>query len=393
MEFRDTAARRRTVVAAAGAAFATGLLSACSGPAGNTATGRPSSGGPSVGDTTSAPAPETAVADEPRVVGTVATNLDTPWSIVFLPDGSALVSERDTGAVRKIGDDGAVSTLGVVPGVAHGGEGGLLGLEPSPHFDDDALLYAYFTATDGNRVSRFTVGDDGLGPEQPVLTAMPSAGNHNGGRIKFGPDGALYVGTGDAGQRDSAQEPDSPSGKILRLEVSAADSLPLGRPAPLMSTGHRNVQGLAWDGDGRMWSTEFGPDRDDELNLVRRGGNYGWPEVTGAADDGRFTPAVHVWPSTGDASPSALAIVDGHAYVACLRGQRLWRLPLPRAGSEAKAAGSLPGAQEFLRGQYGRLRDVVAVPSSRAQSPGHELWVATNEGPSSRILRVSLAPV
>ena len=398
MDQRDARASRRTVLAAGAATLCGGLLAACS----DAGVGR-GGGAVSTGVAPASPNGTTAAGDpppEPRVVGTVAENLDTPWSIVFLPDGTALVSERDTGAVHRVKPDGGTDVLGVVPGVVHGGEGGLLGLEPSPGFGNDALLYAYFTADDGNRVSRFKVGATGLGREQPVLTGMPSAGNHNGGRIKFGPDGLLYVGTGDAGRREASQDPQSPSGKILRLDVAAGRDLPLRTPAPFVSLGHRNVQGIGWDPEGRMWSTEFGPDRDDEFNFIRDGGNYGWPEVTGAADDGRFVPAVHVWSSTAEASPSALAIAGGYAYAACLRGERLWQLPLPQSGSETGAGGALPGAREFLRGEYGRLREVVTVPRSAAgaaageagKSTGGQLWVATNEGASSRILRLALAP-
>lgn len=380
---------RRTLLAAGAASACAVVLAACA----RTGAGDGGAAGPEAAGTAATPT------DGPRVDGTVAEGLDNPWSIAFLPDDTALVSERDTGVIRSIaagaggaGPSGVPPVLGVVPGVVHGGEGGLLGLVASPDFATDRLLYAYFTAGDGNRVSRFELGPQGLGAEQPVLTRIPSAGNHNGGRIKFGPDGMLYVGTGDAANRDASQDPDSPAGKILRLDpADEGVTLPVEASGGLAYTsGHRNVQGLAWDADGRMWATEFGPDRDDELNLVEPGANYGWPAVTGAEGEG-FTPAVHVWPSTADASPSALAIVEGVAYAACLRGQRLWRLPLPEPGRETEAGGTLPGAAEFLRGGYGRLRDVVVAPRGAAAGDRPELWVATNEGGASRILRVTLA--
>lgn len=360
---------RRTLLSAAGLAAGIGLLSACmptTEPAPDTASSPSRSTDPSGGSA-------------PAVTATLATGLDTPWSIALLPGSDALVSERDTGSIRRIGPNGNTA-IATVPGVVHGGEGGLLGLALSPGFASDGFLYIYYTASDGNRVSRFTYSDAGLGPEQVLVPGIPSASIHNGGRIKFGPDGYLYIGTGDAGRQDSAQDTGSLGGKVLRVKPdgTAAPGNPFN--SLVFSLGHRNVQGLAWDASGRMWASELGPDRDDELNLITAGANYGWPLVTGAPTDSRFEPAAHVWPSTAEASPSAVAISDGVAYVAALRGERLWTLPLPARGREHDAGGNLPGTAEYFRGAYGRLRDVVRAPDS-------SLWIATNEGASSRILR------
>jgi glucose/arabinose dehydrogenase len=282
---------------------------------------------------------------------------------------------------------GLNETVAKVPGTVQGGEGGLLGLALSPDFPRDGLLYVYRTAADGNRVSSFRYGD-GLGRETVLLGGIPSSRIPNGGRIAFGPDGFLYVGTGDASHADAAQDTAALAGKILRLarDGTPAPGNPFGNA--VHSFGHRNVQGLAWDGRGRLWASEFGPDRDDELNLVRAGENHGWPLVTGTRPAAGTVPAVHVWPSTADASPSALAILGGMAYVACLRGQRLWRLPLPEPGTEYDAGGRLPGAADFLRGGaaaggFGRLRDVAVAPDGT-------LWLATNEGAASRVLRVEV---
>ncbi|MFP5311342.1 MAG: PQQ-dependent sugar dehydrogenase, partial [Actinomycetes bacterium] len=263
---------------------------------------------------------------------------------------------------------GKATTLGKVPGVVPAGEGGLLGLALSPDFATDHALYAYLTAQDDNRVVRLTVdtgpnGSLALGEPRTVFTGIPKAGTHNGGRIRFGPDRFLYVGTGDAQRRDQPQDPNALGGKILRLTSD-------GRPAPgnpfgnaVYSLGHRNVQGLAWDEAGRLWASEFGPDVDDELNLIVAGGNYGWPLVTGAPHRPEFQDAKSVWPLTRDSSPSGLEIFAGTAYLGALRGERLWAVPLQ--GTEA----GVPVA--YFTGEYGRIRDVVRAPDGG-------LWLLTN---------------
>ncbi|MFJ6026278.1 PQQ-dependent sugar dehydrogenase [Pseudarthrobacter sp. NPDC092424] len=301
-----------------------------------------------------------------RVAGRLDLRLDIPWSGVFLPDGTAVVSERGTAALKAV--RGADATLiGTVPGVAPAGEGGLLGLALSPGFATDRLLYAYLTSDADNRVVRLRLADSGngalsLGAPEVVFAGIPKAATHNGGRIRFGPDGYLYVGTGDSQRRDQPQDPAALGGKILRLT-------PDGGPAPgnpfgnaVYSLGHRNVQGLAWDTDGRLWATEFGPDVDDELNLILPGANYGWPEVTGAPGRPEFQDAKVVWP-TSDASPSGLEIAGSTAYVGALRGQRLWTIPL--SGTEA----GKPVAH--FTGMYGRIRDVVRTPEGG-------FWLLTN---------------
>ncbi|MBP2387570.1 PQQ-dependent sugar dehydrogenase [Paeniglutamicibacter kerguelensis] len=310
----------------------------------------------------------------------VASGLATPWSMARRSDGGTLVSERDTARVKLLSPDGTLETFAEVPGVVPGGEGGLLGLEVLEE-DGREWLYAYASTETDNRVLRFEMGPDGLGAAQPIIRGIPRASIHNGGRIKFGPDGLLYIGTGDATDSAAAQDPARMNGKILRLNPDG--SIPVGNPftgSPVYSYGHRNVQGFAWDSSRRLWASELGPDKNDELNLVVPGSNYGWPQVTGAPHKEGFIDAVHVWKSTADASPSALAIVDGAAYVACLRGEKLWRLGLP--AGEPASRGALPDARGILKGQ-GRLRDVLAVS-------GSGLWIATNEGESSRIISLAL---
>jgi glucose/arabinose dehydrogenase len=319
----------------------------------------PSAGG---ADGPSATAVDAAPAQIARRT-TIATGLEVPWGVAFLPDGSALVSERTTGRILGIPSGGGrPRTVMTVPGVDTGaGEGGLLGLAVSPSYAQDRLVYAYFTTAGDNRIARFRLG----GAVRPILTGLARGLVHNGGRIAFGPGGRLYAGVGDAGQAAVAQAPGSLNGKILRMDPDGG--VPAGNPfrgSLVWSLGHRNVQGLAWDADGRLWATEFGQAQVDEVNLIRRGRNYGWPEVegTGPTQDGRFTNPVVTW-STAEASPSGAAIAAGALYVAALGGEALWRVPL--RGTRAGAP------QRLLAGRYGRLRTVVAAP-------GRALWITTS---------------
>lgn len=295
--------------------------------------------------------------------------------MAFLPNGDLLVTERETGEVKRI-SGGQVEVIGVLPeAVGAGGEGGLLGIAVGPDFESDPRLYLYFTGPEDNRVVYVPYGEEGLGEPVPILTGLPKANIHNGGRIKFGPDGHLYVGTGDAAGAEQAQDPDNPAGKILRVtgDGDPAPGNPFG--TKVYSLGHRNVQGLAWDSDGRLWASEFGPDRDDELNLITPGGNYGWPEVTGAPGHEDYVDAKVVWPSTATSSPSGMAIIDDTAYIGGLRGERLWQVPLNAESASEPVS--------HFQGEYGRLRDTIAGPDG-------ELLVATNETGGSRILRFSL---
>jgi glucose/arabinose dehydrogenase len=300
----------------------------------------------------------------PKERRVVARNLDVPWSLAFLPDGSALLTTRDRARLLQVREGGRTVDLGRVPGVDPGGEGGLLGVAVSPDFDEDHAIYLYFTASDDNRVVRMTFERGEAEDPVPILTGIPKAGNHNGGRIAFGPDGYLYVATGDAGDGDASQDRGSLAGKILRIT-------PGGRPAPgnpfgdspVWSYGHRNVQGLAWAPDGRMYASEFGQNTWDELNLIRPGRNYGWPVVEGRAGRSGFVDPLLQW-STSESSPSGIAVTaDGTVWMAALRGQSLWRIPF---------SGNDPGRpQRLLHEEYGRLRDVVVGPDGR-------LWVLTN---------------
>lgn len=364
----------RTLLASAVALLA--LLGGCTSPS------APQGSAP--GTPPSAPGARGPVqpAGDPTVV---ATGLTSPWSLVLLPGrpGEALVSERDTGVVQHLASDGTLTPLGTVPGVAHGGEGGLLGLALLEG-DDDRWLYAYLTTASDNRIVRMTL-DDGLalGAPHEVLVGLAAGRTHNGGRIAFGPDGMLYATVGDAGVPQRAQDPASPNGKILRMTPEGA--VPDDNPFPgslVYSLGHRNPQGLAWDAAGQLWAAEFGQNTWDEVNRIEAGGDYGWPEVEGRAGRAGYLDPAAQWP-TSEASPSALAHVDGTFFVAALRGERVWALyPL--------ADGTLDAVAWFT-GEYGRIREVVPAADGT-------LWFVTNNtdgrgspGPGDdRILSVRL---
>lgn len=337
-----------TITRLAFAAAGVAVLTACSSTASPAPAVDPV---PAVPGAPSATTTRTIDLDSPE---TVATGLEVPWGLAFESGGSALVAERDSGRILRIpAGGGDPREVYRVRGVESGGEGGLLGLAVR-----DDWVYAYHTAADDNRIVRFTLSG---GDPEVIFDGIPRGSRHNGGRIAFGPDGMLYVGTGDASAEARSQDRADPSGKILRLT-------PEGEPAPgnpwagspVWSLGHRNVQGLAWDSQGRMYGIEFGQDTWDEVNVIEAGENYGWPEVEGkGGGDTRFTDPIVQW-RTDDASPSGAAVVGDTLYVAGLKGERLWAVPL--GGGTAKA--------EFTR-EYGRLRTVAAAPDG-------SLWLTTS---------------
>jgi glucose/arabinose dehydrogenase len=303
-----------------------------------------------------------AVPPTPQIAGTVATNLASPWGLAFLPDGSALVSERNTAQIKRIAG-GAVTTIGTVPGVVPGGEGGLHGLAVATTFATDRLVYAYFTASGDNRVVRMRF-DTGLGQPEVIVSGIPKSSIHNGGRLAFGPDGMLYIATGDAGQSANAQNPASLGGKILRVTTTGAAAP--GNPTAgnrMWSLGHRNVQGLAFDGGGRLWAGEFGQNTWDELNLIQAGRNYGWPTVEGRAGNPNFVDPIAQWPPA-EASPSGIAFASNTVWLASLRGQRLWGVPVLNGAPDGNPVA-------FLNGTLGRLRMVTVAPDG-------SLWLMTN---------------
>jgi len=331
----------------------------------------------SLQSSTSAPSPTTttsAPATSAPATETIATGLPLPWGLAFLPDGTALVTLRDKGEVLHITEGAAPASVGRIPGVVPTGEGGLLGIAVSPAFASDRTVFAYFTAANDNRVIRMTFDGTAFSPGRVIVQGIAKAGNHDGGRLAFGPDGYLYISTGDAGLRDPAQDRRSLNGKILRVTADGAPAP--GNPFPgsrVWSLGHRNVQGMAWDKAGTMYASEFGQNTWDELNRIEPGRNYGWPVVEGIAHRSGFVDPIHQWP-TADASPSGIAVgADGAIYMAALRGESLWRIPL-------NANGRAGTPERLLQGTYGRLRTVVSAPDGR-------LWLA-----SSNTFRGTLRP-
>ena len=301
-------------------------------------------------------------------VSVLATDLEVPWSFAFLPGGDALVTERDSGRLLRVSPSGEVREIQTLP-EGGSGEGGLLGVAVSPDYSEDRYVYAYYTTQADNRVVRFRLGE---APE-PLLTGIPVNTYHDGGRIKFGPDGMLYVSTGDAGESGNSQDRDSLGGKILRIEPDG--SIPPDNPfpgSPVYSYGHRNVEGLAWDARGRLYASEFGQNTWDEVNMISAGENYGWPAVEGrGGEDQGYVDPITVWP-TSEASPSGAEIPidgaipqwEGDLFVTALRGERLWRLELDEGGA-------VVDREKLLDGEIGRVRDVI-------QAPDGSLWVSTS---------------
>ena len=315
----------------------------------------------------------------------VAERLEIPWEIVFLPDGTLLVTERP-GRLLYIGEDRQVIE---VSGVAHRGEGGLLGLALHPRFSSNRQIYLYLTtAQEGgltNRVERYTFSNGSLSDRRVIIEGIPGAANHDGGRIAFGPDGMLYVGTGDAGSAERAQDTNSLAGNILRLAEDG--STPVDNPFgnAVYSYGHRNVQGLAWDSRGQLWATEHGrsgvQSGFDEVNKIVKGANYGWPQIQGdQMQEGMVAPELHSG-ATETWAPSGMTILNGHIIFAGLRGEALYTADISSGEAQALRA--------YLRGKYGRLRTVVIGPDDM-------LYILTNNrdgrgrpsAPDDRIIKI-----
>ena len=286
----------------------------------------------------------------------VTENLQVPWEIAFLPDGDILITER-VGTLRRIGEKEQVFEI---EGVAPVGEGGLLGMALHPNFEQNRWIYLYFTALGGgdklfiNRVLRYRLEDDGLSEKTVIIDNIPGASNHNGGRIAFGPDGHLYIATGDAQMQSQASDTNSLNGKILRLrdDGSIPDDNPFGNA--VYSYGHRNPQGLAWDEQGRLWATEHGPTAKDEINLIKKGANYGWPDSQGdKVLPGTEAPALHAgnfetW------APSGVAYYQDSLFFGGLRGQTLYEAVLQ--------GDKIIELKKHFQGEFGRIRAVVLGP-------------------------------
>ncbi|WP_431901799.1 YbhB/YbcL family Raf kinase inhibitor-like protein [Nonomuraea sp. bgisy101] len=282
--------------------------------------------------------------------------LDLPWGVAFLPDGGALVAERDRFEIVRVSATGQKTTVGkITEAVTTTGEGGLLGLALSPNFATDHYVYAMHTSASDNRVVRFKFENNAIGPREALVTGIVKNKFHNGGRIAFGPDGMLYITTGDGQVSSRAQDLNSLNGKILRVTPTGAGAP--GNPFPnaprVYSLGHRNPQGLAWDSQGRLWESEFGDGTWDELNIIQAGKNYGWPTCEGRCSDTRYVNPVQQW-DVAAASPSGIEIVNDWIYMAAVRGARLWVMKINGNTTDTPRA--------FFNGRWGRLRTIVKTP-------------------------------
>jgi glucose/arabinose dehydrogenase len=311
---------------------------------------------PTAAPTTGAPTTASPTAANPTgrpQASELLTGLTSPWGLIALKDGTFLISERDTKRILRA-EGLETETLRTIEDVQPAGEGGLMGLAITA---DESRIFAYYTSAEDNRIVAMSWDGRSLGEPEVILDGIPKAGIHDGGRIIIGPDGHLYVGTGDSGESQEAQDKSSLGGKILRITVD-------GEPAPgnpfgdeVFSFGHRNVQGLAFDEEGRLWASEFGSQAWDELNLIEKGKNYGWPLVEGSGEGQGLTNPKVVW-QTSEASPSGLAYWQGDLWMAGLRGERLWQIPVDGTDTGDPVA--------HFEGEYGRLRTVVV--SSDGQS-------------------------
>ncbi len=319
------------------------------------------------------PAPTVAGTPDTAAASDVATGLDVPWDLAFLPDGDALVTLRDEARVVRVSPEGTVTPVtadgpdGRVASVAPDGEGGLLGITTDASAEH---VLVYVTGSDDNRVVRYSWDPTGntLTAPTAVLTGIPRFRTHNGGRLDLGPDGYLYVATGDAQDLSAPPDPTSLAGKILRVRLDGAPAPGNPDPAsPVWSSGHRNVQGLGWSPDGTMWASEFGQNDLDELNVIEPGADYGWPVVEGPGGGEGLTDPVLTW-RPDEASPSGVAVATDAVYVAALRGQRLWRVPVATEAGGTSVAGA---PEALLTGELGRLRHVELAPDG-------SLWLLTS---------------
>ena len=285
----------------------------------------------------------------------VATGLAVPTGLVVLPDGTAVVGERETGRLLRVFPDRSpAQELMTVPGVDNAGDGGLLGLALSPTFDEDGLYYAYLSTPTDNRVVRFPLG----GSPNPVLTGIPRGEVHNGGGLAFAPDGTLLVGTGDTGDAALAQDPASLAGKVLHVDVFGQ---PVG-DGPVYSRGHSDVTALcpSLDDPRALYSVDESTAGPDELNLVTEDSDHGWP----AAEPSSTSPVLEV--PNAEGGLGGCAAVSGTVFLGALDGQRVYVV-------QTEAGGVSEEPTDLIAGRYGRLRTVVLDAEGG-------LWVTTSNG-------------
>ena len=300
--------------------------------------------------------PQTTVSpkDQNPQMSIVVTNLEVPWALAFLPDESILVTERK-GTVKLV-KDGQVSKVALDIKVKQTGESGLHGVAIDPKYPQQPYIYLYYTySAEGdnslneqvlssrNKVSKFTFNGVLLKNEQVLVDKIPGATIHDGGRIKFGPDGSLYITTGDASNPSLSQDKNSLAGKILRVKDGKVE---------VYSYGHRNPQGITWDDKGNLWETEHGNNATDEVNFIEEGKNYGWPTIVGDQNRvGMVSPKKQSGSNTW--APAGMAYHSGSLYFAGLRGQALFQFNI-----ESKSL------KEHFKGEFGRIRDVILGPDN-----------------------------
>ena len=327
-------------------------------------------------------------------IDVVVDGLNNPWEMVFAPNGDIYFSERD-GRIWKIESFGEAKVIQTFP-KSGSYEGGTLGLALHPNFEENKKIYVYQTNLEleffQNKVFSFTVDGDELTDKQTVIDGIPGAPWHDGGRIAFGPDEKLYITTGDAVNPGWSQDLSSLAGKILRINPDG--TIPDDNPfdsSPIFSYGHRNPQGIAWNEDGMLVASEHGPSGEmgyghDEINVIQKGKNYGWPKVVGDSSDESFVnPLIHSGQSTW--APSGMVYfdsdkvpsLDGKFLVGALRGEHLMVVDVAKDGS-------LISAEKMFEGEFGRIRTAQVGPDG-------VLYLLTANGDNDKIVRISEAPV
>ena len=324
----------------------------------------------------------------------IVDGLNNPWEIVFGTNGDIYFTERD-GRIWKMSESGVAKVIQTFP-KSGSIEGGTLGLALHPEFEENKKIYVYQTNLElefyQNKVFTFEVGENTLSNKQLILDGIPGAPWHDGGRIKFGPDQKLYISTGDAINPGWSQDLSSLAGKILRLNSDG--TIPDDNPfdsSPVFSYGHRNPQGLAWSPDGLFLSSEHGPSGElgyghDEINVILKGKNYGWPNVVGdSSDDSFVNPIIHSGESTW--APSGMIYFDsekisdftGKFLVGTLRGEHLMVMDIAKDGS-------IISSEKMFDGEFGRIRTAQI-------SPDGNLYLLTANGNNDKIIRVSETPL
>ena len=320
----------------------------------------------------------------------IVDGLNNPWEIVFGPNGDIYFTERD-GRIWKMSESAVAKVIQTFPN-SRSVEGGTLGLALHPDFEENNKIYVYQTNLElelyQNKVFSFEVDGDTLSNKQLILDGIPGAPWHDGGRIKFGPDQKLYISTGDAINPGWSQDLSSLAGKILR--INSDGTIPNDNPfdsSPVFSYGHRNPQGLAWSTDGLFLSSEHGPSGElgyghDEINLILKGKNYGWPKIVGdSSEDSFVNPIIHSGESTW--APSGMVFFDsekisdftGKFLVGTLRGEHLMVMDIANDGS-------IISSEKMFDGEFGRIRTAQI-------SPDGNLYLLTANGNNDKIIRIS----